>query len=297
MCSGIFGLFSHPHLDLDGKPANFTYSEDQLVGDIRRLEDAYIHTARPAHLPSVYASGIARIVILKLWLNIQYPFNGLPAPNRPRVSRETMLRTAISIIELRERMTQHEWVDRFAWWTDTYVQWHPLAVALAELCVQTEGELVEKAWVVVDRTFPSSRENIADTATGSLWRPIKKLQKRAKAARAEALMRTMSLNEMPVSQASTTTAPLPPSDTTMEFLPYDNNMTQSTMNMPSSIPNYTNPFDTTTMDPSILFEYPPELLNVNFDPTMEQDGLLNWSYWTEFCIDTQMEGSPGDGSS
>ncbi|KAK7423939.1 hypothetical protein QQX98_000811 [Neonectria punicea] len=133
MCSGIFGLMSHPHTNALGEAQHFIYKEDELITHIRQLEDRFIHTALPTHLPSMYASEIARVVILKLWLNIQYPFTASVAPARPRVSRETMLRTSLSVMELRERMTQGGWGDRYAWWTDTYVQWHPLAVALAEL--------------------------------------------------------------------------------------------------------------------------------------------------------------------
>ncbi|EEU43929.1 uncharacterized protein NECHADRAFT_89749 [Fusarium vanettenii 77-13-4] len=283
MCSSIFGLLSHPHFNAAGEAEHFLYTEDELIAHIRLLENTFIHTARPSHLPSMYASEIARVVILKLWLNIQYPFNGGPAPDRPRVSKETMLRTAVSIMELRERMTKDQWEDRFAWWTDTYVQWHPLAVALAELCVQTQGELVDRAWVVVERNFPASRNHVADTATGSLWRPIKKLLKKARSARAEALLRGLDLN--------TTSMPtIPPTQTITQPMVCETTTAEST------IPNQAPPlaqYDTSVMDPSILFEYPPELLNLDLGQGMEQGAPMEWSFWTEFYNDTQMDNSPG----
>ncbi|KAJ4261551.1 hypothetical protein NW762_006979 [Fusarium torreyae] len=290
MCSGIFGFISHPHHNSRGETEHFLYTEDELISHIRRLETNFIHTARPNHLPSLYASEIARVVILKLWLNIQYPFNGGPAPDRPRVSKETMLRTAISIIELRERMTKQQWEDRFAWWTDTYVQWHPLAVALAELCVQTEGELVDKAWVVVEHTFPSSREHIADTAKGSLWRPIKKLLKKARAARTEALLRRMNLNA-DMNMGPTASFMPPAMDPMAQSLQFNTNQ-QQMANIPTSGPGLTAQYDTSSMDPSILFD-PPELLNLDFGTGLEQGVPMEWSYWTEFFNDTQMETSPG----
>jgi hypothetical protein len=291
MCSSIFGFLSHPRYSSKGEPEHFLYTEDQLISHIRQLENSFIHTARPSHLPSVYAAEIARIVILKLWLNIQYPFNGGPAPDRPRVSKETMLRTAISIIELRERMTKNQWEDRFAWWTDTYVQWHPLAVALAELCVQTEGELVEKAWVVVERTFPSSREHIADTAKGSLWRPIKKLLKKARAARTEALMKQMDLNGgLDLNPAVSFMPPNMDMPQPLQFNP-----AQQITNIPVSGPGMTQQYDTSSMNPSILFD-PPEVLNLDFGMGLEQGVPMEWSYWTEFFNDTQMETSPGSGT-
>lgn len=291
MCSSIFGFLSHPRYSSKGEPEHFLYTEDQLISHIRQLENSFIHTAKSSHLPSVYAAEIARIVILKLWLNIQYPFNGGPAPDRPRVSKETMLRTAISIIELRERMTKNQWEDRFAWWTDTYVQWHPLAVALAELCVQTEGELVEKAWVVVERTFPSSREHIADTAKGSLWRPIKKLLKKARAARTEALLKQMDLNDgLDLEPAVSFMPPNMDMPQPLQFNP-----AQQMTNIPVSGPGMTQQYDTSSMNPSILFD-PPEVLNLDFGMGLEQGVPMEWSYWTEFFNDTQMETSPGSGT-
>ncbi|KAJ4134711.1 hypothetical protein NW768_004309 [Fusarium equiseti] len=291
MCSSIFGFLSHPRYSSKGEPEHFLYTEDQLISHIRQLENSFIHTARPSHLPSVYAAEIARIVILKLWLSIQYPFNGGPAPDRPRVSKETMLRTAISIIELRERMTKNQWEDRFAWWTDTYVQWHPLAVALAELCVQTEGELVEKAWVVVEKTFPSSREHIADTAKGSLWRPIKKLLKKARAARTEALLKQMDLNgSLDLDPAASFMPPNTDMPQPLQFNP-----AQQMPNIPVSGPGMTQQYDTSSMNPSILFD-PPEVLNLDFGMGLEQGVPMEWSFWTEFFNDTQMETSPGSGT-
>ncbi|KAM5343037.1 hypothetical protein ACJ41O_014003 [Fusarium nematophilum] len=289
MCSGIFGFLSHPHFNAAGKAEHFLYTEDELIAQIRRLENTFIHTARPSHLPSVYASEIARVVILKLWLNIQYPFTSGPAPNRPRVSKETMLRTSVSIMELRERMTKQQWEDRFAWWTDTYVQWHPLAVALAELCVQTEGELVDRAWLVVERNFPSSRDHIADTARGSLWRPIKKLLKKARAARAEALMKGLNLGD-----ATTSMASLMPSTDVMAQQPLSYGTDLQPTTLPSSGPGLMQPYDTSVIDPSILFEYPPELLNLDLGSGMEQNAPMEWTFWTEFCNDTQMDNSPGE---
>lgn len=286
MCSGIFGYISHPHTNASGKAEHLTYTEDELIAEIRRLENNFIHTAVPTHIQSVYASQVARLVILKLWLNIQYPFTTRPIEARPRVSRETMLRTAVSIMELRERMAGDEWVDRFGWWTDTYVQWHPLAVALAELCVQPEGELADRAWAVIDRTFPTSREQIADTASGPLWKPIKKLLKKAKAARAEAQMKSLAIEQPAITTKAAPPFPTPQTEVQLEQF-------QTSCLQEQSIPAFTQPFDSMTMDPSYLFEYPPELLNVDFDAALGQNMPMEWSLWNEFLNDTRMEESPG----
>jgi hypothetical protein len=49
------------------------------------------------------------------------------------------------------------------------------------------------------------------------------------------------------------------------------------------------------MDPSILFD-PPEVLNLDFGMGLEQGVPMEWSYWTEFFNDTQLEKSPGSGT-
>jgi hypothetical protein len=140
----------------DGQP--LLHTEDELIGYVRALESDFIHRADLTNLKSRYASEIARMVILKLWLIAQYPFSSHPIVTPMCVSQETMLRTPVSVMELSERMTQGPWVGRFAWWSNCYVQWHPLAVALAELCVQKDGELVQRAWKIVDKVYPLWKE-------------------------------------------------------------------------------------------------------------------------------------------
>lgn len=287
MCSGFLGYLQHPATTASGESHHFIFTEDDLFQHVRRLENDFIHVSDPSHLPSRYASEIARLVVLKLWLVIQYPFSALPSAIRPRVSRETMLRTAVSVMELSERMSESPWAERFAWWTATYPQWHPLAVALAELCVQTRGDLVERSWTVVDRTFAVSRHRVADSYSGTLWRPIRKLHKRAKAARAESLMQTLSLNE-----ASSVLPPQPPAQPNLQLDP----LLEMPPQVNTNVPTTTQPYEPINMDPSYLFEYPQELSYVDFNQ-FGGEATINWSPWNDFLNDTQMDLSPeGSGS-
>ncbi|KAH0422163.1 hypothetical protein CcaCcLH18_12992 [Colletotrichum camelliae] len=228
MSSGIFGNLRprHPQLalDNDGTPEPTT-SEDEIMAHAQRLEALFGTAPPPAtssaaedgsggekdaqHLPANHAAVTVRIIILKMWLSAQYPFTprAAAAAAKPRVARETMLRTAVNTIELVELSTG-TYRERFGWWIDSYVQWHPLAVALAELCVQTRGELVERAWKVVDRNFSEMGARIADTRRGTLWKPLKKLLRKARAARAEALMGDLKLGGSGRgAQAASTTTP------------------------------------------------------------------------------------------
>ncbi|OBR10178.1 fungal specific transcription factor domain-containing protein [Colletotrichum higginsianum IMI 349063] len=169
MSSGIFANLrpKHPQLALDADGSSeLATSEDEIMAHAQRLE-ALFGTAPPKtpaspsqeqqqedvrNLPASHAAVTVRIIILKMWLSAQYPFTprASTAAAKPRVARETMLRTAVNTIELVELSTA-TYSERFGWWIDSYVQWHPLAVALAELCVQTRGELVDRAWKVHER--------------------------------------------------------------------------------------------------------------------------------------------------
>lgn len=92
-------------------------------------------------------------------------------------------------------MSSEEYEERFQWWKDGYVQWHALSVALAELCVQTEGVLVDRAWATVDRVLPLLSHKVADSKKGALWKPIRKLLRKARERRAEAQLRRLRINK------------------------------------------------------------------------------------------------------
>ncbi|KAI4867632.1 fungal-specific transcription factor domain-containing protein [Hypoxylon rubiginosum] len=199
--SGIFLYVEHAHQGAAGFVGGSSAGEacalvppprsvEETVRHAQSLEAQFVATADPSHAPSYLASVAVRLIILKLWLIMQYPLHPRRRPrpaSREQVSgmfpTEATLRTAISIVELNEYLRTGPYGDRFRWWAETYVQWHPLAVALAELCALTRGDLADRAWRIIDDGFPAWSEVIADTKSGALWRPLRKLYKKAKAAR------------------------------------------------------------------------------------------------------------------
>lgn len=190
-------------------------SEDDVIQRIKELEAHFVvpALAHPTHLPSALAASVVRLTSLIFWLTIQYPFCVRQPTVKPRVSREHMLQTAVAIMELQAfgppDISADEYEERFSWWKDGYVQWHALAVALAELCVQTEGVQVERAWATVDRVLPLLSHKVADSKRGALWRPIRKLLRKARERRAEAQRRRTRIKEGGEAAAATTTASAP----------------------------------------------------------------------------------------
>ena len=128
-------------------PLNFPQTEEDLMKNVQQLESLFLTDVRPDHMPSTLAAATLRIIVLKLWLSVQYPFQvrASSVPGHSRISHEDMLRTAVAVMELCEALVERGLpAQRFSWWTCTYVQWHPLAVALAELCTRkyTAGHLI-----------------------------------------------------------------------------------------------------------------------------------------------------------
>ncbi len=134
-----------------------------------------------------YLSMIGRLLILKMWLSQRYPLRARDQPIYANATPDQTLHTAVSILEIMMNLYEdNPKSSRFKWVGRTWVQWHPLAVILAELCVQTEGPLVKRAWAVVESVWNKYGERVADTEGGMLWKPIKRLLKKAQVAYQEA---------------------------------------------------------------------------------------------------------------
>lgn len=281
------GYICHPHTTTSKGGQSTVHTEDELISYVRSLENDFIHAADRSNLNSLYASEVTRLVILKLWLIVQYPFSSHPTVTPMRVSQETMLRTAVSVMELSERMSQGPWAGRFTWWTDCYVQWHPLAVTLAELCVQRDASLVKRAWKIVDQVYPRWKETVADSSSGPLWRPIRKLYRKAKAANADVIAGSLSPNQA----SGTTTRRGEASPLTIDPMLDETLAKQLRQMCPNPTLEFMVPFNIDT-EPSSLFKYP----SVPPDDIENATGMpFDMSVWTDFLQDTQMDLSP-DGS-
>ncbi|KAI1383885.1 fungal-specific transcription factor domain-containing protein [Hypoxylon trugodes] len=320
-------------------------SVEETVRHAQSLESQFVSDADPNHAPSYFASVMAHLVTLKLWLIMQYPLHPRrrrqPSQTSPALRQniggagigagsgifpnEATLRTALSIMELNEHLQTGPFGERFRWWADTYVQWHPLAVALAELCTQTRGELVDRAWRTIDDIFPRWSEVIADTKNGTLWRPIRKLYKKAKAARNAA---TAALTS-----TATVTAPTTSTATVTTVTDMDTAMTTGdTPQVSRPQEGWQNPVTVTataTMEPESAYSadirnaressVPPDIAklsmspyglnesmwgwrDLSFDiPLMDLGGgsnMMDWSTWDDFVTETQADdGRSKSGSS
>jgi hypothetical protein len=157
----------------------------------------------------------------------------------------------------------------------TYVPWHPLAVTLAQLCTIKEGETVEQAWRIIDQIFESSGERVADAKDGMLWRPIKKLLKKAQAARASRILpplQNMEISPMMNNYNISSTTIAEP----QALLPWD---THATTDFTSESTSQIYTVDSETMLPWLV-------------PLESTDSSLSWTDWNDFVVDTEQVNEP-----
>ena len=214
------------------------------------------------------AKRVATLIGLKMELLLQYPLQPNASTLGVERDRDGSLERATEILEVSNEGESSDVPASFRWFIKTYPQWHPLAVALAELCSQVEGPLVEKAWAIVDIVFDKLGNRIADTKRGSLWRPIKKLHGRAQAARSQHLSKLQQQN-----------IPTPP----VSFGDIASlNLTDS-LEMPKA-PMFKQE------DLGLDWSAPPdELSNMGFDQGMDP---MNWQGWEEFLQNAHSWDSP-----
>ncbi|RDW63639.1 hypothetical protein BP6252_11184 [Coleophoma cylindrospora] len=176
--------------------------EDIIKGCTGRIDSIYLAGSVASDPKTWVVSTIGQLLILRLWLVVQYPLQSVRL-NKQYFPSGLALRTATLYLALRESLEESEYSTGHRWFFQTYVPWHALAVALVALCKQTKGPLVEQAWSIIDQGFEKWGGRMADSQGGILWSPIKSLMRKARAARETYLE---SLKRPP--QRSVSAAPL-----------------------------------------------------------------------------------------
>lgn len=227
-------------------------------------------------------SVVIRLIGSRLRIAVYHPqLHDMRGLVQQYVSREVVLKTAVENLEYGHLLATEPAAAQWRWYFNTRVQWQALAATLAELCVQDKGQLVERAWKIVEAVFEQWAEHIADSRRGMLWRPIKKLMNKAQAKRAEARMKSMSIT----SQQS-----LP------QFtIPAYGHFHDPNSSIPTLSPSHestsgaaTGAFPNQALD--LDQQLSPDLLNsLNVN---EAANAINWAEWDEFMQDFEMADQP-----
>ena len=239
-------------------------------------------------IPVAWATSVVgQLIIRRLRLAIYHPLQyGSQRTERPNVPREVLLKTSVETLELTHLLDTEPVAEKWRWFFKTYVQWHALAATLAELCIETKGQLVERAWRIVDVVFDSWADRIADSPNGKLWRPIRKLKHKASTVRKETQIASSSANmseQLPLPYFGT------PAVTNLQA-PVIKATSWQTTTDPVFDPNFS-----LSVAPTPSNDIPAaNLAALNVD---ESTDSINWAEWDEFMQDYQMDTGQAGGTS
>jgi len=172
--------------------SNFTIPEkEKWISDChQQLEDKYLRdTDMDVPLCWVTAT-ISRLVMSKMWLVVYHPHQRKDGGvSLPQETKDKLFITSLENIEYSILLETEARTMKWGWLFRTYVQWHAIAFLLSELCVRTKGEAVDRAWRALEATagrwwYPLQETSIYSKGqAGCLWKPLRKLMAKARAAR------------------------------------------------------------------------------------------------------------------
>ncbi|KAI2480160.1 c6 transcription [Pyrenophora tritici-repentis] len=133
---------------------------------------------------------ISRLIMSKMWLIIYHPHQRKDGGiTLPQETKDKLFITSLENVEYSLLLETEARTMKWGWLFRTYIQWHAIAFLLSELCVRTKGEAVERAWRALEATaghwwFPLNDSlQMGKGQQGCLWKPLRKLLAKAKAAR------------------------------------------------------------------------------------------------------------------
>ena len=230
-----------------GSQEKWTQRTNAVIKVQRHLEDKYLrhfNLANPFHWATrLVADNITAIMWLIVYRPLQQRPDISPLAQRPDPG---ILGLAVEVLERDHQLSTDPAASGFRWLSQTYVQWHALAVTFAELCVKIEGPVVERAWAIVMIVFEEASQHIADSNEGMLWRPIKKLMNRAQGLRQEYLQSRSAKPDISVSMADCNVSDQG------SYRPHSGNaMLGTTQNAPHTVTRITPPTDGLDSTPSV----------------------------------------------
>ncbi|KAI9885577.1 MAG: Exosome non-catalytic core component [Watsoniomyces obsoletus] len=271
--------------------------KEQLIETTnKRLEDRYLQYCDMTIPMDWVTATVGRLVMAKLWLTIYHPFQKPGSSIELSSSvRHRLFVTSIEVLEYARLLETEQSTAKWGWMFRTYVQWHPIAYLLAELCVSTKGDLVDRAWNAINGVFDSWGERVRQSKRGMLWGPLRQLMIKAKRAREEALngrelggistSETMkNSNLQTTTTTTTTTIPSRSSSYQNERTVENSNAEDPFMILDNTLGGITSA--TTLPERGAGLPLPvPSPMPVRMQETetgIETDHSLNWSEWDSF---------------
>ena len=148
-----------------------------------------------------------------MYMMIMHPLNRAPAGAKiSKARKDRLFHTSIDVVRRSRILERQHQTFRWGWLFRTYIQWHGVAYILAELCVRTKGPDVDLAWEVIDEVFDEWGGVVSATKKGMLWKPMRKLMAKARAARKAELEKEVERMKMFPSDGTLGPSPMQPTN-------------------------------------------------------------------------------------
>jgi hypothetical protein len=178
----------------------------------RKIKEKYLDQCDMSKPLSWVVATVAKITMNKMWLMLYHPFQRQDRGSAlPKETREKLFITSIENLEYSVRLDTEPKTLKWNWMFRTYMQWHALAFTLSELCHRTDHEVAERAWAAVEsvRDARWGSELPEDTNSSQLWRPLKKIYRKAREAHQRDLPEAVSAQPRIANQPMRTYSPNP----------------------------------------------------------------------------------------
>jgi hypothetical protein len=159
----------------------FTEKLQTVLAFERSIEKDYYHIGHDATPLEKFAQQAAKTIIAGMHLSIRRPPYKHRAGSVPPSDNFDILEQATYALQQDLKKKSSEYAP-WAW--KSWVQWHALAIILAELCSRKPSEDHELSYSVAAEGFRQYSSLIADSEKGMLWKPIAKLMRRLQQLRA-----------------------------------------------------------------------------------------------------------------
>lgn len=164
--------------------------EKWIAQSHERMEDTYLADV-DLSVPSFWvAATLTRLLLSKMWLMAFHPLHRInDSVKLPERIKKKLFLAAIESMEYANLLDNDPRAQKWTWLFRTYFQWHSAVFALSELCKDTEGDLVERAWSAIEVLIRTRTSDLqAGFRQALLWRPLKRLLLKARMAREKTLL-------------------------------------------------------------------------------------------------------------
>ncbi|KAK5119804.1 hypothetical protein LTR85_007130 [Meristemomyces frigidus] len=151
----VYGIFSaRRQKGEDGRPPSpqtLQAQQNHIFEETKaRLEVEYashLHTSRPYDWMTMqFLEGM----FVKTRMIIDYPFGSIPTKDMSAQERLHLLQCSVHIIAFTHVLAIDDRIENWLWFFRGYVQWHSLAIVVAELGHSSNKQFAHSAWAVLD---------------------------------------------------------------------------------------------------------------------------------------------------